>query len=53
MVRWLDTLEKLKAFEINPSDPNARLEEDLLDAELRCSYFGKSDPRELDSQCRP
>jgi DNA-directed RNA polymerase subunit beta' len=52
MVRWLDTLEKLKAFEVNPSDPNARLEEDLLD-ELRCSYFGKSDPRELsDSQCQ-
>ena len=46
MVRWLDTLDKLKAFEINPQDAHARSEHDLLD-ELRCSYFQKSDPREL------
>jgi DNA-directed RNA polymerase beta' subunit len=52
MVRWLDTLDKLKAFETQSYDTHGRSEQDLLD-ELRCSYFQKSDPRELtDNQCQ-
>ena len=46
MVRWLDTLDKLKAFEVKGADVQGKNEQELLD-ELRCAYFEKSDPREL------
>ena len=50
MVRWLDTLDKLKAFESTELHSKSELEH--LD-ELRCAYFQKSDPRELtDAHCQ-
>ena len=52
MVRWLDTLDKLKAFELKNSDTQSKSEQECLD-ELRCAYFQKSDPRELtDAHCQ-
>jgi DNA-directed RNA polymerase beta' subunit len=52
MVRWLDTLDKLKAFEIKSNDTQGKSEQDCLD-DLRCSYFEKEDPRALtQSQCQ-
>jgi DNA-directed RNA polymerase beta' subunit len=46
MVRWLKTLDKLKAFESRQLDGTTRSYDELLD-DLRCSYFGKDDPRSL------
>ena len=46
MVRWLETLDQLKVFESKGLDPQS--EQELLD-KLRCSYFEKEDPRELNS----
>jgi DNA-directed RNA polymerase subunit beta' len=52
MVRWLDTLDKLKAFEVKSNDTQGKTEQDCLD-DLRCAYFEKTDPRVLTtSQCQ-
>ena len=52
MVRWLDTLDKLKAFDLKSNDSQGKSDQDCLD-DLRCAYFQKSDPRELtEIQCQ-
>ncbi len=52
MVRWLDTLDKLKAFDLKSNDSQGKSDQDCLD-DLRCAYFQKSEPRELSElQCQ-
>jgi len=49
MVRWLRTLDHLKAFESPSNDLRATSNEERLER-LRCSYFDKSDPHLLTEQ---
>ena len=46
MLRWLKTLDKLKAFDAHSYDTTIRSQDELLD-DLRCSYFDRDDAREL------